>query len=184
MTLGSVQQKAKILLIPHQSWTLTENVISLIQGLQLLPPVRIIAEEVRKICENMGVQVLIEIIYSVNFSVVSGGAALVAGSLVAGSGTLTPALALIFGNYIIPLNAILIFSIYNCRLWRDPIRRKYVGTEHVSRYCCCSSHKVISFKAPTLFTGPVYCRTARGQCCTIVVRRGFAQCPVTCPNPV
>ena len=82
-----------------------------------------------------------EEIIVVNFSVVSGGAALVAGSLVAGSGTLTPALALIFGNYIIPLNAILIFSIYNCRLWRDPIRRKYVGTEHVSRYCCCSSHK-------------------------------------------
>ena len=115
--------------------------IQLLKSLLLLPLVRIIVEEVRNICEDMGIGFHRN--NSVNFSVVSGGAALVAGSLVAGSGTLTPALALIFGNYIIPLNAILIFSIYNCRLWSDPIRRKYVGTEHVSRYCCCLSHKVI-----------------------------------------
>ena len=37
-------------------------------------------------------------IFSVNFSVVSGGAALVAASLIAGTGYLTPALGLLFGE--------------------------------------------------------------------------------------
>ena len=37
-------------------------------------------------------------ILSVNFSVVSGGSALVAASLIAGSSSLTPALALLFGS--------------------------------------------------------------------------------------
>ena len=36
--------------------------------------------------------------FSVNFSVVSGGAALVAGSLIVGTGTLTPALTILLGK--------------------------------------------------------------------------------------
>ena len=35
---------------------------------------------------------------------------------------------------------------------------------------------------PLFPSGPLYCRAASGECCFVILRRGAAICPISCPD--
>ena len=90
----------------------------------------------------------------------SGGAALLATSLVAGSGLFTPALGtLLFGTKLKNLTSkkLLILPLGS--------GAALVGGNLMAQNMCL---------------GPIYCKTTSGKCCLVVSLRGNFICPISC----
>ena len=123
-----------------------------------------------------------------NYSVVSGGAALIGGSLIAATGLFTPAVgALVFGN-----NRVMIINIIqrDKNIFTLGTGSALFAGNMVAQEACLGTYTMyiiyrlrIYHKFPSLnfvIAGPIYCRTAQGQCCTLVNFRGNVLCPQSC----
>ena len=96
MNLACVSQMIKMRQTLLRTWIQTRNVLRLI-GLDSFHLARIIVKEVR--IRAISFEHIVINIILVNYSVVSGGAALIGGSLIAATSIFTPAAgALVLGN--------------------------------------------------------------------------------------